>query len=160
MDHWTPLYPMATRMSWATNKLTVLTSSPLGDVRQYTNEERVVGVRPWPDLDHSCQKVPTNQINNLVVKKRLLIFYFPDRESIVIVKKNDVEILTNLYVLRSQESEKVFFKKCRVYSVLCDGHWRQKYSTSGMEMKLWRWDKTRTEMRFFGVLCNKRSNGG
>ena len=27
-------------------------------------------------------------------------------------------------------------------------------------MKFWIWDKTRTEMRFFGVLCNKRSNGG
>jgi len=62
------------------------------------------------------------------------MFYFPDRESIVIVKKIDVEILTNLYVLRSQKSEKVVLKKCRVYSVLCilysvlcDGHWRRKY---------------------------------
>jgi len=33
-------------------------------------------------------------------------------------------------------------------------------STSGIKMKPWKWDKTRTEMRFFGVLCNKRSNGG
>jgi len=45
------------------------------------------------------------------------VFYFPDRESIVIVKKINVEILTNLYVLRSQECEKVFLKKFLVYSV-------------------------------------------
>jgi len=58
-------------------------------------------------------------------------------------KKIDVEILMNLHVLRSQEYEKEVFKKCRVYSILCD-------------------DETldRTEMRFFGVLFNKRLNGG
>jgi len=43
---------------------------------------------------------------------RLEIFYFPDRESIVTEQKIDFEILTDLYVLRSQESEKVDFKKC------------------------------------------------
>jgi len=37
------------------------------------------------------------------------IFYFPDRESTIIVKKIGVEILMNLHILRSQESEKVFF---------------------------------------------------
>jgi len=39
-------------------------------------------------------------------------FYFPDRESTVTEQKIDFEILTDLYVLRSQESEKVDFKKC------------------------------------------------
>ena len=39
-------------------------------------------------------------------------FYFPDRESIVTEQKIDFEILTDLYVLRSQECEKVDFKKC------------------------------------------------
>jgi len=38
-------------------------------------------------------------------------FYFPDRESTVIVKKINVEIFTNLHVLRSKESEKKVFKK-------------------------------------------------
>jgi len=57
----------------------------------------------------------------------MYIIYFLDRESFVIVKKIDVEIFMNLHVLRSQESEKVFFKKCRGYSVLCDGCWRRKY---------------------------------
>ena len=27
-------------------------------------------------------------------------------------------------------------------------------STSGVKMKLWTWGKTRTQVRFFGVLCN------
>ena len=40
------------------------------------------------------------------------IFYFPDRESIVTEQKIDFEVLTDLYVLRSQESEKVDYKKC------------------------------------------------
>jgi len=69
----------------------------------------------------------------------------------------------NLNVLRSQESEKVVFKKCRVYSVLFTLYFvtvTGDESTSGIKMKLWKWDKTRTEMQFFGVLCNKRSNGG
>jgi len=61
------------------------------------------------------------------LKKYFFLFYFPDRESIVIVKKIDVEILMNLPVLRSQESEKVVFEKRRVYSVLYDGCWRRKY---------------------------------
>jgi len=39
-------------------------------------------------------------------------FYFPDRESIVTEQKIDFEILTDLYVLRSQESENVDYKKC------------------------------------------------
>ena len=47
-------------------------------------------------------------------------------------------------------------KKCRVYSVTVAGD----ESASGIQMKLGIWDKGRTEMRFFGVLCNKRSNGG
>ena len=55
-------------------------------------------------------------------------FHFPDRGSIVIVKKIHVEILTNLHVLRSQESEKVVSIKLRVYLVLCDGCWRRKYN--------------------------------
>jgi len=77
-------------------------------------------------------------------------------EIIVLVKKIDVEFLMNFYFLRSQDIEKVVFKTCRVYSVTVAGD----ESTSGIKMKLWKWDKTRTEMRFFGVLCNKRSNGG
>jgi len=77
------------------------------------------------------------------------------------VKKIEVEILMNLHVLRSQESEKVFFfliscVLCSLYSVTVAGD----ESTSRIKMKLWKWDKTRTEMRFFGVLFNKRSNGG
>jgi len=69
-------------------------------------------------------------------------------------KKIDVEILMNLHVLRSQEYEKEVFKKCRVYSILCDGCCRRKYTRD--------YDETldRTEMRFFGVLFNKRLNGG
>jgi len=39
-------------------------------------------------------------------------FYFPDRESVVTEQKIDFEILTDLHVLRSQESEKVDYKKC------------------------------------------------
>jgi len=38
-------------------------------------------------------------------------FYFPDGERIVTEQKVDFEILTDLYVLRSQDSEKVDYKK-------------------------------------------------
>jgi len=56
------------------------------------------------------------------------IFYFPDRESIVVVKKIDVEILMNLHVC-PRSPEKWFLKNvvCTLNSVLCDGHWRRKY---------------------------------
>jgi len=72
------------------------------------------------------------------------------------VKKIGVEILMNLHVLRSQEFKKVVLKKCRVYSVLFCILYSVtvagEESTSGIKMELWKWDKTRTEMRFFGVL--------
>ena len=58
--------------------------------------------------------------------------------------------------MRSQESEKVVFKKCRLYSVTVGGD----ESTSRIEMKLWIRDKTRAEMRFFEVLYNKWYNVG
>jgi len=35
------------------------------------------------------------------------VFYFPDAERIIIVKKINVEILMNVHVLRSEESKKV-----------------------------------------------------
>jgi len=44
-------------------------------------------------------------------------FYYSGEESIVIVKKIDVEILIDFHVWRSQESEKVFFKQ--MTCVLC-----------------------------------------
>jgi len=41
-----------------------------------------------------------------------IFFYFLDKESIVTEQKIDFDILTDLYVLRSQESEKVDYEKC------------------------------------------------
>jgi len=70
-------------------------------------------------------------------------FYLPDRK-----KKIDVEILMNLHVLRSLESEKVVFKKCRVYYAVT---FAGDESTSGIKVKVRIWDKSRTQMRFFGV---------
>jgi len=66
----------------------------------------------------------------------------------------------NLHVFKSQETEKVFFFSFfnvvrTLYSVAVAGD----ESTSGIKMKLWIRDNTWIEMRFFGVLCNKRSNG-
>ena len=45
-------------------------------------------------------------------------FYFPDRESIDFVKKNDIDSLTNLHVFRSQGSEKVVSRKFFYDSVI------------------------------------------
>ena len=70
-------------------------------------------------------------------------FYFPDRESIVREQKIDFEILTDLYVLRSQESEKVDYKKCPpVYmpvglSVLCGGHREDTIVTINLKFGMW-----------------------
>ena len=100
----------------------------------------------------SCN--PVSRVKVFFQKK-----YFHDRESIVIVKKICVEILTNIHVLRSQESERVFFWKnvvCTLYTVTVAGD----ESTSGIKTKLWIWDKTRTQMWFFVVMCNKGYNRG
>ena len=67
------------------------------------------------------------------------MFYFPDRESIVTEQKTDFEILTDLYVLRSQESEKVDFKKCPsvCLSVLCGGHSEDTMVTINLKFGMW-----------------------
>jgi len=84
-------------------------------------------------------------------------FYFPDRENIVIVKKkqtNKKPMLRFLWIFTfwgPRSPKKWFWKNvvCTLYSVTVAGD----VSTSGIKMKLWIWDKTRTEMRFFGVWC-------
>jgi len=71
------------------------------------------------------------------ISRRTNTFYFPNRKKYCHrEKKKSMSFLTNFYVLRSQESETLVFKKCRVYSVhctlvLCDGCLRRKYHTSG-----------------------------
>jgi len=54
-------------------------------------------------------KLENNAINRFSKAVFFLSFYFPDSENVVIVKKIDVEILLDLHIFRSQESEKVVF---------------------------------------------------
>jgi len=89
------------------------------------------------------------------------VFTFPIGKILSLWKKIDAEIFTNLHVLRSQESEKVDFKKvsCVQYCVLYDGCWRRKYTRNYDETVDMRQDQDR-DARFFGVLCNKGYNEG
>ena len=84
------------------------------------------------------------------------VFYFPDRESIVTEQKIDFEILTDLYVLRSQESEKVDFKKCPSVcmsvglSVLCGGHSEDTIVTINLKFGMWT-QNVNISSRFFDI---------
>jgi len=68
-----------------------------------------------PSIDEPCALFTSPSLHDSAAELKLAIdgiFYFPDRERIVTEQKIDFEILTDLYVLRSQESEKGDFKKC------------------------------------------------
>ena len=89
-----------------------------------------------------------------------MIFYFPDRESIVTEQNFEVELSTVLDVLRSQESKKVVFKKCpsvRLYSVTGLGTilWSRSTPKRGL------WNKgINISRRFFVFSLNAKFKGG
>jgi len=57
------------------------------------------------------------ELQNLTYHQLARYFYFPDRESLGIEWKIDLEVLMDLHVLRPQESKNVVLKKCCPYSV-------------------------------------------
>jgi len=84
-------------------------------------------------------------------------FYFPDSESSVIVKKKiNVETTSSRFQVPGVRKNGFKIVVCSLHSVTVAGD----ESASGIKMKLWKWDKTRTEMRFFGVLGNKGAMEG
>jgi len=103
-------------------------------------------------FEYLCQ-VSRGTLQNLLFKSVSFLFTFPIGKVLLSWKKSMLRFW-RILVLRSQESEKGYLKNCRVFSVLCTVYSvtvaGDERSTSGIKMKLWIWDKTRTEMRFLG----------